>query len=168
MVLWTAVGAALAALPFQRAAILIAVLYAAFYGVVEATVSLRRKLSPPGSTWQVPSDWVINASRPRRIIVWGSVLGPGFFTRNAYAGFALLPVIIASTTSVPVGIALGGAIGLAHGTGRAIALVRDARRAATADYLETTLKKMRWRMIDGLVLLLIAGVGITAAIHVWH
>lgn len=80
----------------------------------------------------------------------------------------MLPVIIASMTSVPVGIALGGAIGLAHGMGCAIALVRDARLAATADYLETTLKKMRWRMIDGLVLLLIAGVGITAAIHMWH
>jgi hypothetical protein len=162
------VGAALTALPLQRAAISLAVLYAAFYGVVEATVRLRRKLSPPGSKWQVPSGWVINVSRPRRIIVWGSVLGPGFFTRNAYAGFALLPMIIASVRGVAVGIALGGAIGLAHATGRASALVRDARLAATADYLETTLKKMRWRVIDGLVLLLIAGVGISAAIHVWH
>jgi hypothetical protein len=70
--------------------------------------------------------------------------------------------------SVPVGIALGGAIGLTHGTSRAIPLVRDARLATTADYLQITVKGMRWRMIDGLVLLLIAGVGVSAAIHVWH
>lgn len=168
VVLWMVVGAALTMLPLQRAAISLAVVYAAFYGAVEATVRLRRKLSAPGSKWQVPSRWVINVSRARRIIVWGSVLGPGFFTRNAYAGFALLPLIVASMGSVPVGIAVGGAIGLTHGMSRAIALVRDARLAATADYLGTTLKAMTWRMIDGLVLLLIAGVGISAAIHVWH
>lgn len=168
VVLWMGVGAGLGALPLQRAAISLAVVYAAFYGAVEAMVRLRRKLSPPGSNWQVPSRWVINVSRPRRIVVWGSVLGPGFFTRNAYAGFALLPLIVAGMGRVPVGIALGAAIGLAHGTSRAIALVRDARLAATADYLQTTLKAMRWRMIDGLVLLLIAGIGISAAIEVWH
>jgi hypothetical protein len=162
------VGAGLTALPLQRAATSLAVAYGAFYGAIEATVRLRRKLSPPGSNWQVPSRWVINASRPRRIIVWGSLLGPGFFTRNAYAGFALLPLIVASMGSVPVGIALGGAIGLTHGTSRAIALVRDARLATTADYLQITVKGMRWRMIDGLVLLLIAGMGVSAAIHVWH
>lgn len=163
-----AIAAGLAALPLQRAAVLLAVVYGAFYGALEAIATLRRRLSPPGSKWQVPSRWVIKASRIRRVIVWGSVLGPGFFTRNAYAGFALLPLIVASVGSVPAGIALGGAMGLAHGTGRAIALVRDARRAAAADYLQTTLKMMQWRMIDGLVLLLITGIGISVAIHLWH
>jgi hypothetical protein len=163
-----AIGAGLAALPVQRAALSLAVVYGAFYGAVEATAKLRRRLSPPGSNWQVPSRWVIKVSRPRRVIVWGSILGPGFFTRNAYAGFALLLLILASVGSVPAGVALGAAIGLTHGTGRAIALVRDARHAATADYLQTTLKMMQWRMIDGLVLLLITGIGISAAIHLWH
>jgi hypothetical protein len=100
---------------------------------------------------------VLNAPAWRRILIWGSMLGPGFATRNPYAGFWLLPLLVASAHGVWPAAVLGAAIGLAHGTGRALALLRDAGPAAGADPMATLLTSMRWRVLDGVVLLVIAG-----------
>ena len=156
---WTALGVILGALPLARPALVAAAGYAAGYGVIEVTDRLggRLRLPPPGTRWQVPQAMVIGVSRWRRMLVWGSILGPGFLTRNPYAGFGLLPIAVATAGGVRSAALLGAAIGLAHAAGRALALLRDARpRPAVPDPMALVLTSMRWRTLDGFALLVIA------------
>lgn len=176
VVTWAALGACLGALPLARPALAAAALYAACYGIAEAAGRTRPRA--PGSRWQVPQTMVAGASRRRRIGVWGSILGPGFLTRNPYAGFGLLPLVVAAggalpvlgatapVTGAPVASAtlLGAAIGLAHGTGRALALLRDARPQAQPDPMRLVLTSMYWRRSDGFALLVIAGAATAACV----
>jgi hypothetical protein len=154
IVVWGVLGVLLGALPLARPALLITAAYAVCYGVNEVTG--RHRLRPPGASWQVPQTMVMDSPPWRRILVWGSILGPGFITRNPYAGFAVLPLIVASATGVRAAAALGAAIGLAHGAGRALALLRDAGPSAGRDPIRIMLASMRWRALDGVFLLAIA------------
>jgi hypothetical protein len=156
-------GLALGALPLTRPAVVLTAIYAACYGLTEVTGWLG--LPPPGRRWQVPQTMVVGVSGPRRILVWGSILGPGFLTRNPYAGFGLLPLVVATADGVRAAVILAAAIGLAHGTGRALALLRDARRGPAADPMRLVLTSMYWRTFDGFALLVIAGVAISASAH---
>lgn len=160
---WAVIGLCLGALPLARPALVLAALYAACYGVVEATGRLA--LAAPGSRWQVPQTMVAGVPRWRRIGVWGSILGPGFLTRNPYAGFGLLPIVVAAAGSIRGAVAVAAAIGLAHGTGRALALLRDARPGAGADPMRLVLISMYWRRTDGFWLLVIAGAAAAACAH---
>lgn len=139
------------------------VVYCLCYGIAEATG--LHGLRPPGSTWQVPQSFVVGTSRRRRILVWGAILGPGFLTRNPYAGFGLLALGVAVLDSVPVGVLVGAAIGFAHGTGRALALLRDARGADPDDYLKSVLRSMHWRTFDGVALLGLGGLAVFTFAH---
>ncbi|HEY2287910.1 MAG TPA: hypothetical protein VGH88_19385 [Streptosporangiaceae bacterium] len=157
---WTVLGLILGALPVARPAVLLTAGYAACYGLIEVTDRLggRFRLPPPGTRWQVPQEMVRGVPRGRRLLVWGSILGPGFMTRNPYAGFGLLPIAVATAGSPRLAALLGAATGLAHGTSRALALLRDARpRRAALDPMRLVLTSMRWRTLDGLVLLVISG-----------
>jgi len=156
---WTVLGLALAVLPVRTAALLAAVLYGCGYGAAE-TFGLTR-LRPPGRSWQVPQDFMIGASSRRRALVWGSILGPGFLTRNPYAGFGMLPLLVAGSGYPVYGLALGAGIGLAHGSGRAMALLRDVARPQD-DPFALLLRSLRWRTLDGLALLAIAGAAIAS------
>ena len=69
------------------------VAYGAYFGTVEALGG--RGVPPPGSRWQVPQGLVRNASRRRKLVIWGGILGPGFLTRNPYAGFGMLVALAA-------------------------------------------------------------------------
>jgi hypothetical protein len=153
---WAVLGACLGALPLARPALLLAVVYAGGYGLAEVTGWLG--LPAPGTRWQVPSSMVAGRSPWRRLLVWGSILGPGFATRNPYAGFGLLPIAVAAAGGPKAAALAGAAIGLAHGSGRSLALLRDARpaRAARQDPMRLVLASMRWRTADGLALLAIA------------
>jgi hypothetical protein len=159
---WAVLGLALAALPLGTAALLVAVVYAGLYGTAEFLGFGR--LRAPGRSWQVPQDFMIGAGSRRRALVWGSILGPGFLTRNPYAGFAALPLLVAGagllagsgTGRLAAGLIVGAAVGLAHGTGRALALLRDVSRRQD-DPFALLLGSLRWRALDGLVLLAIAG-----------
>jgi hypothetical protein len=153
---WAVLGLALGALPVAAPALVLAAGYAGAYGLAETAGWPR--LPVPGTRWQVPQAMVMNASRRRRLLVWGTILGPGFRTRNPYAGFGLLPLVVAAVGAVGPAIALAALIGLAHGTGRGLALLRDARTAATADPMRLVLTSMYWRRADGWALLAIAGV----------
>jgi hypothetical protein len=159
---WAALGAGLGALPLARPALLLAAVYAAGYGLIGVTG--WPGLPPPGTRWQVPQTMVVGASPGRRIAVWGSILGPGFVTRNPYAGFGLLPLAVAAAGGVRAAATLAAAVGLAHGTGRALALLRDARpgRAAASDPMRIVLASMYWRTLDGYVLLVMAGAAAVA------
>jgi hypothetical protein len=158
-----ALGLLLNALPLSRAALVLVALYGAWYGLAEATG--RSGVSPPGIRWQVPQSLVAGVSRPRRILTWGSILGPGFATRNPYAGFALLPLAVAAVGGVRAGVVLAGLIGFAHGTGRALALLRDASAATATDHLLLVLRSMRWRAFDGYALLAISGAAAVACLY---
>jgi hypothetical protein len=157
---WAVLGICLGALPLARAALLLAAAYAAWYGVTEAAGRIWRPV--PGIRWQVPQTMVMGVSARWRLLVWSSILGPGFLTRNPYAGFGLLPLVVAAAGGVRAAVALAGAIGLAHGAGRALALLRDARRGAGLDPMRLVLVSMYWRTFDGFALLVIAGAAITA------
>jgi len=142
-------------LPLSSIALVLMAGYGVLYGVPEA--GGRTRPAPPGSRWQVPSEWVRGVSRRRRFVVWGSLLGPGFATRNPYAGFWLLPLAVAAAGTIGYGVLLAAAIGAAHSTGRALGLLRDVRDIEGNSYLQSALRSMRWRMVDGFALLAAAG-----------
>jgi hypothetical protein len=163
-VAWTALALCLNALPLMPAALIGAGIYGACYGTSETAE--RPGPRPPGTSWQVPQSLVKGKSRPRRIIAWGVILGPGFATRNPYAGFGMLAILAAVTGNPPTGAALGALIGIAHGSGRAVGVLRDSRTAADADYSRSVLRSIYWRRTDGLLLLATA---VTATIDtVYH
>jgi hypothetical protein len=163
---WAAAGLLLNLVPLSHVAVVLIVVYCVAYGITGlAGVTSPR---PPGSGWQVPQHLVAGASRPRRILVWGAVLGPGFATRNPYPGFALLVLVIAAVGDVGTGVLAAAAIGIAHGTGRALALLRDTRRVSASDYLNTVMRAMRWRTFDALALLAIGAVVVASLAHNVH
>ncbi|HYS32339.1 MAG TPA: hypothetical protein VEM58_08765 [Streptosporangiaceae bacterium] len=119
---WSALGFAVTVVRLGWLALAAAVVYGGCYAATEIS---GRGLPPPGRSWQVPQTMLIEASARRRVLVWGAVLGPGFATRNPYAGFWLLPLAVASMPGTGAGLAAGAAVGLAHGAARAAALLRD-------------------------------------------
>ena len=160
---WTVLGMGLGALPLAAAALVLTAIYAGCFGLQE--VAGRLSLPAPGSRWQVPQTMVLGVSGRRRILVWGAILGPGFRTRNPYAGFGLLPIVVATAGGVRAAATLAALIGLAHGSGRALALLRDARPAAAADPMRLVLTAMYWRAFDGFALLVVAGAAMTACAY---
>jgi hypothetical protein len=150
-------------LPLSTIALVVMAGYGVFYGVLEA--GGRARPAPPGSRWQVPSEWVRGVSRRRRFVVWGSLLGPGFATRNPYAGFWVLPLAVAAVGNIGYGVVLAAAIGAAHSTGRALGLLRDVKDVDANSYLQSTLRSMYWRTADGFALLAVAGVAVITYTH---
>lgn len=151
---WAVLGLALTSLPIGTAALLATVLYCALYGTPESFGLSRPRA--PGRSWQVPQDFVIGAGSRRRALVWGSILGPGFLTRNPYAGFGALLLLVAGVGGLASGLTVAALVGVAHGTGRALALLRDAS-SPQDDPFALLLRSLRWRALDGLALLAIAG-----------
>ncbi|HTZ94597.1 MAG TPA: hypothetical protein VMB74_19555 [Streptosporangiaceae bacterium] len=151
----------LGVLPVAHAAVVIAAVYGCGYGVAELW-GLRWPV--PGRRWQVPQDLLIGAGGPRRLMVWGAILGPGFLTRNPYAGFGMLLLLAASTGSLPAAVVVAAAIGAAHSSGRAFALLRDSATAHQEPFV-LLLQSLRWRALDGVALLATAGVAIVTTSH---
>ena len=161
---WALVGLLGNLAPVRLAALGLTVAYGVYYGLIE--VAGRPGLPAPGRSWQVPSRWVDNVPRWRRILTWGALLGPGFATRNPYAGFGLLVLAVCSVGNIRLGVALAAALGLLHGLARGLALLRDTRHVAVTDYLESVARSMRWRALDGLTLLAAAGAAsMTLLVH---
>jgi len=158
IIVWMTLGLLVNLLPLSAAALVLMAGYGVFYGVLEAGGMARP--APPGSRWQVPSGWVRGVSRRRRFVVWGSLLGPGFATRNPYAGFWLLPLAVAAVGNIGYGVLLAAALGAAHSTGRALGLLRDVKDVDVNSYLQSTLRSMYWRKVDGFVLLVAAGAAV--------
>jgi hypothetical protein len=150
-----ALGVAAVAIPWlATAAVVASVVYGSAYGAAEVGGSPWP--AAPGRRWQVPQDFLIGASPRRRVLVWGSILGPGFLTRNPYAGFAILPLLVVTANSIPAAIVIAALVGVAHGAGRAGALLRDSSRPQDEPF-ELLLSLLRWRVVDGLALLTVAG-----------
>jgi hypothetical protein len=162
---WAAVGLVLRVLVLAvpglaTAAVVAAAAYACGYGGAE--VCGLPWPPAPGRRWQVPQGLMIGASGSRRVLVWGSILGPGFVTRNPYAGFGILPVLVAAASSVPAGIVVAGLVGAAHAAGRAAALLRDSASPQDQPFA-LLLRSLRWRVLDGFGLLAVAGAAIVIA-----
>ena len=151
---WITLGLLVNLLPLSAIAPVFMAGYGVFYGVLE---SGGMAAGTAGQRWQVPSEWVRGVSRRRRFLVWGSLLGPGFATRNPYAGFWLLPLAVAAVGNIGYGVLLAAAIGAAHSTGRALGLLRDVQRVDVNSYLQSALMSMYWRKADGFALLAAGG-----------
>lgn len=160
---WALVGLVMNILPFSGLALVTLVIYALYYGMIEAAD--KRGLSPPGTRWQVPQTFVVSRSWWRKMLIWGALLGPGFATRNPYAGFGLLLLAVAVPHNMTAGVLIAAGVGALHGTARGLALIRDARRSADADYMQVVLRSMHWRMFDGFMLLAIASMTLVAGAY---
>ena len=168
---WAAIGlvlgaAAMAAHVLVTAVVLVAAVYACGYGTAEICGSPWP--AAPGRRWQVPQDLMIGTSGTRRVLLWGAILGPGLLTRNPYAGFGVLPVLVAAAGQLPAGIALAGLVGAAHGVGRGAALLRDSADRQPQQPFAMLLRSLRWRVLDGLALFMVAGAAIlTVGFRLW-
>ena len=92
-------------------------------------------------------------------LIWGTTLGPGFVTKNPYAGMWLLPLLVALNHDVLMTITVAMAVGAVHGGARAIGVLRN-RKCIDMDvsaHLRILSAVSRWQYIDGLALLLAAG-----------
>ncbi len=161
-VTWLLIGALVNVPPIARGAAIALVLYGLFYGIAE--VADVNGLWVPGTRWQVPPAFVTKKSSRRILAVWGGLLGPGLATRNPYAGFTALLIGLATFGSIKIGAALAIAVGVAHGTARGLALLRDAREIDHLDYLQSVLRSLYWRRVDGLMLLLLAGLSVAGLV----
>lgn len=129
--------------------------YALWFGICEAVGLPFRSLT---STWQVPAQWLQGHSNLAQTFLWGFYLGPGLVTRNPYAGIWLLPLLIPLIHNQFVSIALSVAIGVAHGATRALGVLWNWKSLGDSCSHELVLTQWRWRFIDGIAMLLVAGV----------
>jgi hypothetical protein len=154
-------GLLLGALPVSQVAVVAAAVYGCTYGIAEVC---GLHLPAPGRRWQVPQDMLIGASGRRRLAVWGAILGPGFLTRNPYPAFGMLVLLAASIGRLPAAIGVAAAIGAAHACGRGIALLRDSK-ATHDEPFALVLRALRWRALDAIALLALAGAAIVTAAY---
>jgi hypothetical protein len=154
--IWSGLGWLVASRLGHHSLAVLAIAYALWYGWAETTL---RPSGAPGLSWQVPAKWVKRDHPIIGAVVWGTTLGPGFVTRNPYAGFWLALMLVALN---PTGIAglmsgavVGGAHGLARGTGILWAVSRtSAQHSATAALVWA---QLRWKIADGLATAFVAG-----------
>jgi hypothetical protein len=130
--------------------VFITLFYALWYGIVE---TWNLPFRPPSTTWQVPSQWVKNNSFFKRSLVWGITLGPGLMTRNPYAGMWLLIWLVALGQNIFVGML----VGLVHGTARALGILQNLKQIKKTAHNKILATQSQWRVLDGAVLLIIAG-----------
>jgi hypothetical protein len=97
--------------------------------------------------------------------------------RNPYAGFWLLPLVVAAENNVVAGIAVAAALGGIHALGRMLALMRDIRREEAAlrdvdpdygevifNYKVAIVKAAQFRVLDGYLMIAMSGVALVALI----
>ncbi len=133
---------------------LIAGIYALVFGMCEA---LGLPFRPFGLAWQVPAHWLKGRSARMQALIWGACLGPGLLTRNPYAGMWLLPLLLPLIHGRFAAMSVGIAIGVAHGGGRAFGVLRNRKHLNGSCTDSIILTQWRWRLVDGLALLLVAG-----------
>ena len=159
MLLWGLLGAVLAGRVSPLAVAVAAAAYAALYGAAE---TLRVPVRPPSLNWQVPSAWVRERSSRAKIAIWGALLGSGLFTRNPYAGMWLVPLALALVGNPRAGALVGLVAGGAHGIARALGVRSNIRvRRGRAD-IALVVDQLRWKLVDGLALLVAAGILVAA------
>ena len=140
---------------------LVAWIYTLMFGLLEI---LGVPFRVPGLRWQVPSNWIKGRPPQVQTIVWGVTLGPGLVTVNPYAGMWLLPFLVALNRSLFASVTIAIAIGMAHGSARALGILSNTRHMDIGcGHLLIMAAQLRWQYIDGLALLMAVG-GLTAYI----
>ena len=128
--------------------------FIALYSWATGMAELRgRAGNSLSSRWQVPAYWVRGRSEGVKTLIWGAVLGPGFLTRNPFAGFAT-----AAGLAFLSGNAWGaGIIGAAHVIFRALGILRNQRQSVTPEEAPQA-RRIQYRALrlDGALLVLIA------------
>jgi hypothetical protein len=156
MAVWAVLGAALGTVSGAKPLLFAAVAYALGYGLAE---TLRLPLRVVTLSRQVPASWIRGRSPGAQVAVWGLALGPGLFTHNYYAGIWLIPMMLAFNGDAKQGAFVGALVGLGHGLARAVGILRlipnleEWERPATI-----ILARFRWKLVDGLALVLAAGI----------
>lgn len=151
---WPILATGVAVLPSADSWLLwLIVGYACFYAVVEV---LNLPVGHPSLNWQVPAPWV-RGTITKRLLVWSMILGPGFATRNPYAGFWLIFGVVALTRPGLELLALASLTGAAHGGMRAIGTMRN--RCAQSPYA-MIVARLRWRHVDGFALAIMSGLAV--------
>ena len=74
----------------------------------------------------------------------------------------MLVLLVATAGGLPAAIWVAALIGAAHAGGRAVALLRDSA-SRTDEPFALLLRSLRWRTLDGLALLAVAGAAIVTA-----
>jgi hypothetical protein len=72
---------------------------------------------------------------------------------------------VAAVGDLRQGAVIALMIGVAHAAGRAVALLSNVRLITAADYMNSLVKEIHWRMIDGYALLAIVGVASMVCIY---
>src|SRR6266568_763728 len=152
VLLWSLLGAVVWWIAgFQEAISLIAFGYALLFGLVE---TLGAVLPTPSSRWQVPDRWLKGHSLTAQTLIWGVVLGPGFITRNPFAGIWLVPLLLTLNQSLPTMLLASALVGAAHASGRAIGILTNIKHVETScGHLLILSAQLRWKFVDGLTLL---------------
>lgn len=152
-VFWGVLGILLQPLGgFAFVVTVVATVYAFGYGVIEL---FGIPFRTPDSRWQVPASWLAGRSPIAQTIIWGVSLGPGLVTRNPYAGIWLLLFLITLSQNLLVAIL----VGIAHGAARAIGILHNRKYCGINDQVMLVMgAQIRWRFIDGLALILFAGI----------
>jgi hypothetical protein len=137
-------------------------IYALCFGLTE-TFSLPLRV--PEIAWQVPARWVYRKSMVLKALIWGALLGPGLVTKNPYASMWLLPFLMVFDHQGVSTLMMSIALGVTHAGARAIGVLhnRSYLRDEACSHLLVLGARLRWRYLDGLVLLLLAG-GISGSI----
>lgn len=155
-ILWSCLGAAshfVAAVPTLASVMIsLCLVYMISFGVIQ-TIGLP--VRSPTLSGGVPTNWIQNRGWLGRTLVWGVMLGPGLVTVNPYASIwaVLMAVLIAGSGSFPV--LTGAAVGVAHGAGRALGVMY--RSANCSDPFPVMASQIRWRLRDGIALLIAFG-----------
>lgn len=150
---WFVIGIVAWLLPQTWLLLVLLTGYSGFFGFAEISASA---VMPPASSWQVPGGWVAHRHPARQTLVWGATLGPGLMTRNPYAGMWAVPALAVFSPN-PVLTAM--ACGVVHASGRAIGILLNATRlGSSVDRI--MLRYYWWRAVDGLALLVLAGLSI--------
>lgn len=154
-VVWGILGIALSDLARKVPQMMVVtVAYAVAYGLSE-TAGLP--LRPPSVSWQVPARWV-RGRAAARVVIWGIALGPGLVTRNPYAGMGLLPLLLILYQNPMAAAAVGMLFGAVHGGVRAVGVLWNQRQmAGGCEIISVMGQHLRWRLVDGVALLLAAG-----------
>jgi len=146
--------------------LLLAWIYALSFGLIE---TLGLPLQSPSLAWQVPAHWLEKRSPAEQAILWGALLGPGLVTRNPYAGIWLLFLLPALNHGLLTIALVGIGIGMAHGTARALGILWNRKQVnRMCTYASIIGAQLRWKYINGIALLIGAGMFMTSVLWLLH
>lgn len=116
---------------------------------------LRIPFRQIGFNWQVPASWIKGRTTGTQTIIWGFCLGPGLITKNPYAGTWILPLLLTLAPNTLWALCMGAAIGVAHGGGRALGILRNRKKVEGLCIPIMVQDLWRWQFVDGMLLLLV-------------